>query len=278
MILNILNNLVAIFFGLFTAVNYFLVFNVPSASKIFIGIGQAFLMLVIAWIACFILIWLFFIFVALTINPKKEYKKISPFYYGVFNLWYSYITSFFRVKVKATGLENIPTNQRFLTVCNHRSNLDNMIQSKVLKKHKIAFISKIENFHIPLANQYMTRSLYLAMDRKDVRKSLQTILKAIDYIKNNVVSIGVFPEGTRSKTGKLLDFKPGCLKIAEKTKCPIVVCCLDGSEKINKNFPWKKTIVNFDVIKVYSTQELESLKTVNLSDEIRNLMLQKLGQ
>ena len=52
------------------------------------------------------------------------------------------------MKIKVTGLEKMPSGTRFLTVCNHRSNFDNMVQSAVLKHEKIAYISKIENFNL----------------------------------------------------------------------------------------------------------------------------------
>lgn len=277
MILNLLNNILGLLAGIAGGVYYFLIKDVDSISDCFMGIGFALLVLLFTWLCLFLLIWLFFLVVALTINPKKEYTKVNNFYYFIFNSWYSYICSFFRIKIVASGTEKIPSGTRYLTVCNHRSNLDNMVQCAVLKKEKIAFISKIENFKIPFACQYMTRALYLPIHRGDTRKSLQTILKAISFIKNDVISIGVFPEGKRSKNGQLLAFKPGCLKIAEKTLCPVVVCTIDGTEKVVKNFPWKRTVVHFDIIKVYSKEEMETRKTVDLSDEIRNLMLEKLG-
>lgn len=278
MILNVLNNVLSVLFGLGCTGYYFYNNQLWTAENILKGLGAGVLFFILAWLCLFLLIWAFFLGTALTINTKKEYKTVSNVYYGIFNFWYSYICSFFRMKIIATGLEKIPSGKRFLTVCNHRSKLDNMVQSTLLKNKKIAFISKIENFKIPFACQYMTRALYLPIDRGNRKNALETILKAIGFINNNIISIGVFPEGTRGTNGQLLPFKPGCLKVAEKTGCPIVVCTIDGTEKVHKNFPWKKTVVKFDVIRVYSGEEVQASSTVNLADEIRNQMLEKLGK
>ena len=278
MILNVLNNLISLLCGIGAGVYYFLNNQTLSALNIIKGIGLALAALVGGYIAFLILIWIFFIGVAFFIKPNKDYEKPSKFFNAVFVFWYSYINNFFRVKIKVTGLEKVPFGTRFLAIANHRSNLDNMIQALVLKKEQIAYISKPENFKFILCRAYMKRGLYLSIERGDVKKALRTILKAISYIKENVVSVGVFPEGRRSKTGELLDFKPGCFKIAEKTGCPIVVCTLDGTEKVHKNFPWKKTVVNFDVIKVFNYEEYKDLPTVEISERIRKLMLEKLGK
>lgn len=280
MILNILNKVIALFAG-FTSLLFFVI--IPAGVwedpvDFLYAAGIFFLGTLAGWFVCFILIWLFFMITALTINTKKEYTDINRFYYSVFNLWYSYVLSFFRMRIKTSGTDLIPNNQRFLAICNHRSNLDNMVQSVVFKNTEIAYISKKENFKIPFACQFMKRAMYLSIDRGDLKNGLQTITKAADYILQNKVSIGVFPEGRRSKNGELLKFKPGCLKVAEKAGCPIVVCCIDGTEQVHKRFPFRKTRISFDVLKVYTEEDIKNRNTVELSGEMRNLMLQKLGK
>lgn len=278
MILNLLNNILALCFGVGYGFFYFLTKEINSSSDIFFGILFSLIALVLTWIVLFILIWLFFLLPALTINPKKEYKKINKFYYFMLNYWYSYILSFLRVKIKVTGINQLPKNMRYLSVCNHRSNIDNMVQNAILKKEKLCFIAKKEIFEIPFANHYMTRSLYLKLDRKDIKQSLQQILKAISYIKNDIISVGVFPEGKRSKNGSLLEFNPGCFKIAEKTHCPIVIFTIENSEKVRTNFPFKKTVVNLSLIKVLQPEDYKDKNSVDISNEVHSLIKEKLGQ
>lgn len=280
MFLNICNWLLSIISGILGTAYLYIKgdsYTVPDFLKC---LGFGFLIFIIVWICIFLLIWLFFIFIALTISYKKEYKSISKFYSYIFTLWYKYVCAFAHTRIHFSGLDLIPQDKKFLAVCNHRSSYDNFIMTIALSKvhQNISYITKPENYKIPLARNYMKRGLYVSIDRENVRNALKAIMKSIEYINENIINIGVFPEGTRSKTGELLPFKPGCLKVAEKSECPIVVCTVQGSENISKNFFWKRTDVYFDVLKVIQPEDFVDISTVDVSDEIRKLMLEKLGK
>ena len=117
----------------------------------------------------------------------------------------------------------------------------------------------------------MKRGLYLSLPRGNTRQEFQVIMKAIEYIKDDKVSIGIFPEGSRSKDGKLQDFKPGAFKIAEKAKCPILVCCMRGTFDIHKNWPWKMT-QDMDILDVIEPSVWESKNTIEVSQYAHDLI------
>lgn len=246
------------------------------ASNVFLSILLWLLIalgsVVCAYLFMHLLIWIFLAVVGLPISMKKTFDKPSKFHCKVFNLAYWSCCNFVRIKIHKSGIEQVPFDKHFLFVSNHRSNFDNMIHSMVLNKTELAFISKPENFKIPIGRHFMVRGCYIPIERNNPREGLKAILRAISLINNDATSIGVFPEGTRSKTAELLEFKPGCFKIAEKTKCPIVVGVTQGTEKVHKNFPWKSTHVHFDVIKVLYAQDYEGKSTVEISDMVFNLM------
>ena len=133
-------------------------------------------------------------------------------------------------KVDITGLENIPKNQPVLFIGNHNSLLDVVI-GYLLVPSLTGFIAKIELMKVPGLNWWMVLMNCLFLDRKNTRSGLEIIKKASDHIKNGI-SIFVFPEGTRSRTGELGDFKEGTFKIATMTTCPIVPVAFTGSSKI----------------------------------------------
>ena len=278
MILNILNNILSLLCGVFTIVYYFINNSSSAALNILKGIGLGLAALVASYLVIFIIIWLFFISVSFFIRPNKDYDKPSKVFNAIFILWYSYITNFFRVKIRVTGLEKVPFGTRFLAIANHRSNLDNMIQALVLKKEQIAYISKPENFKIPIGGRFMKRGLYLSMPRGNTREEFKTVMKAIEYLKDDKVSIGIFPEGTRSKDGKLREFKPGAFKIAEKAQCPIVVVSTKGTFDIHKNWPWKKTHVYMDILDVIEPTVWSEKNTVEVSQYAHNLILNNLNK
>ncbi len=230
--------------------------------------------LLISFLALTVLIWLSFIIFSLFISRKKEYKKLSPFYSKLFNFYYKYLCSLAGVKVKISGLEKFKAieNQRFLLVSNHRSKFDNMIECIIFGKRHISFISKKENFKLPFIGRYMKRNLYLSLDRGNLAQNFEEILKSMNFISSDLCSIGVFPEGTRSKDLTLLEFKPGCFKIATKTKSPIVVVALSGTENIHKKWWTRNVKVNVDVLEVLTAADYENKKTTEISDSIYSLI------
>ena len=136
-------------------------------------------------------------------------------------------------KLTVRGMEKIPTDQPVLYVCNHRSIFDIVI-GYTLMSSPTGYVAKIELEKIPLLSAWMRRVYCLFLNRKDLRQGMQTILKAIEYVKNGI-SICIFPEGTRSKDPdqtKLLEFHEGSFKIATRTGCPIVPMAISGSSAI----------------------------------------------
>ena len=234
--------------------------------------------LVAAWFLWQILLWLFWICVNLTINKKKEYTTTSRFYNWAFVLWYRYMMIAGRLKLHVSGYEKVPFGKRFLLVSNHCSKFDNFIQCAVLKKTQLAYISKPENFKIPIGGRFMRRGLYLSLPRGNTREEFKVIMKAIEYIKDDKVSIGIFPEGTRSKDGNLQEFKPGAFKIAEKAKCPVIVCSMKGTFEIHKNWPWKTSHVYMDILDVIDPSVWDEKNTVEVSQYAHDLILNNLNK
>lgn len=181
-----------------------------------------------------------------------------------------------RVKVNVEGLEKIPTDRRFLLVSNHRSNLDPMICIVKLMNYGMAFVSKPENFKIVIAGAFTHKCCYLPIDRENARNAMKTLHKATDLVKNDICSVGIYPEGTRSKTGELLEFKDGVFYIAKKAECPIVVITVENTEKIASNFPFKKTVVNMKVLDCIYPEAFADKNTHVISDEVRQIMLNEL--
>lgn len=134
-------------------------------------------------------------------------------------------------KVTTIGLENIPEDQAVLFVGNHRSYFDILLLSQYVKG-PISFLSKKEMLRYPLMCHWMRRIDCTFIDRSDIKQGLKTILANIELLKDGV-SVSVFPEGTRNKTDQLLlPFHDGSFKMAEKSKCPIVVVTYNNTRSI----------------------------------------------
>ena len=215
-------------------------------------------------IAFSLVLWIIFAIFSAVVPRGKYYSEPSGLYLWLLNLGYAFICGGAGVKIKSSGLEKLP-DKPFLLVSNHVSQLDNMVQSLVLRPRKIAFIAKAELFKIPIVRGYITRCCYMSVGRKSSKSDKSSIEIAEDYIKRGVLSVGVYPEGHRGKDGQMLKFHAGSFKIAIDTGCMIVVSAIIGTEKVHKRFPFRRTQVHFDIIDVINPS---GRKSVELSEEI----------
>lgn len=216
---------------------------------------------------------------ALLVDMKKIYPEKDNLFYrknavGVvmFLLW------LFRVRIHTTGLQKVPQDTRFLLVGNHRSNFDPMVAWQVFRKHHPAFVAKPSIFKIPLVGPFVRKSCFMPIDRENPRNAIKTINHAAMLLKNQEVSIGIYPEGTRNREDTLLEFHNGVFKIAQKAGAPIVVAALRGTDLIQKNLPFRKTDVYLDVVDVIPAEELKGLKTAELGDRVRSALEEKLAE
>lgn len=222
-----------------------------------------------------LLYWLILGLLSLPISLKKEYATPSKFYQKCLNAAYLFTCAAGRVRLRVSGLEKLPTDRKFLFVSNHLSRFDPMIESLVLRKTPLAFISKPENFKIPIGRRFMNRSCYISIDRESPKKAMASIARAAKLLEEEKVCVGVYPEGTRGSSYDLLEFKSGCLKAAVKSKAPIAVAVITGTEKIHTRAPWRSTLVNLEIIEVIFP---EKEKTAELSQSIRDIMQSALNK
>ncbi len=134
------------------------------------------------------------------------------------------------VKPEISGLNKVPTDQPVLYVGNHQSFFD-VILAYSLCPTVTGFMSKKTFEKVPLLNVWMHMLYCVFLTRTDPRADLKLVLKAIDYIKGGV-SMFVFPEGTRSKTGQLAEFHEASMKLATKSGCLIIPVAITGTRDI----------------------------------------------
>lgn len=188
-----------------------------------------------------------------------------------------WINGYAGVRAKFSGLEKMPEGP-FLFVSNHRSIFDPLIVMGCLDKYRISFISKPSNLEIPFVGITARHAGFLAIDRENNREALKTILQAADYLKRGVCSMGIYPEGTRSKTGEMLPFHAGSFKIAQKAGVPLVVACTHGTEKVKKRLLFRPTPVYLDFLEVIDAERVKAMSTNELADEARRLIRLRLDE
>lgn len=227
--------------------------------------------LVVDFILCVLWFNILFIIVAfisaMLVDKKKEVTKPSKYYKFLARSICSIILFFSNAKVEVEGIEKIPEGQRFLMVANHLSNYDPISLIHAIGPREVVFVSKPQNFDIHMIGRIIHKAGFMAIDRDNVKNAIVTINKSAEYIKNDVTSVFIFPEGTRNRTeNPLCDFRNGAFKIALKAKCPLVIAGLVDTETVKKNAPWKRTVIKVKILETIPAEKVASMRTNEISD------------
>jgi 1-acyl-sn-glycerol-3-phosphate acyltransferase len=128
--------------------------------------------------------------------------------------------------VTVTGREKIDSTQTYVMVANHQSLLDILVLFRLFVHFK--WVSKVENFSIPCVGWNMRLNRYIELRRGD-RSSIMKMLKACRLTLESGSSIMMFPEGTRSSTGRLRTFKAGAFELAKDTQKALLPIIVEGT-------------------------------------------------
>ena len=213
------------------------------------------------------------------VDLEKEEEEDNAFYRFILYLIADAAHTVLQVRVHAEGLEKVPAEGRVLLVCNHLDNVDPVIiMHQVKKMQKLAFIAKREVATMFVVGKFMHKLLCQRINRENDREALKTILKCIDILKKDKASIAVFPEGGIRGGNVLHPFRHGVFKIALRTKVPVVVCTLWGTQDIVHNgLRLKPTDVDFHVLGVVQPEEYAGMTAVDLGQRVHAMMAEDLG-
>lgn len=175
------------------------------------------------------------------------------------------------VTVRLKNEHVLPTNATLVFVSNHQSISDIAPIGWYFRKHHPKFVAKIElGKNIPSVSFNLKNGGSALIDRKDPRQAITAMGKFSKNIHKNKWSAVIFPEGTRSKTGKPKPFAASGLKMITKYNPEgfIVPLTINNSWKIFKygKFPFGLgspiTITSHKPVKINSVPFDELLETV----------------
>lgn len=207
-------------------------------------------------------------------DQRKKQTRIDPLSRFFLIQALPFLLSFCGVRYRAEGLEKIPKDRPFLLVGNHSSAFDPMIALYALRRCKMIFISKPENFKIPIVGNILHKCMFLSIDREDNRRALETIMTASQYLSSGDCSVGIYPEGTRNREeNSLLPFKPGAFKIAQRSGAPVVVVSVGKDGARGKS----SRRLLFKVCGVIDTASIPRCTTRDLSERSRRMICESLN-
>lgn len=173
------------------------------------------------------------------------------------------------IELKVHGKENIPKENGFLMYANHQGLFDIMAIAASCD-NPLAAVLKKELAEIPFLKQVKECTHSFAMDREDIKQSMEVILNVIKEVKKGRNYL-IFPEGTRSKKGnQMLEFHGGSFKCATKSKCPIVPIALIDSFKVLDQKGCKPVALQIHYLKPIPYEEYQDMNTVELAVMVRS--------
>ena len=146
------------------------------------------------------------------------------------NLWAKMLLFICGVKADVTGRGNINGRGPHIFMANHQSDFDILLALAYIPG-QFRWIAKKELFVYPLFGKAMRKADYIPIDRQNREKALESLDEAALQVKRGK-SLMTFPEGTRSRDGKIRPFKKGLFYLALRSGVPIIPFSIVGSREI----------------------------------------------
>jgi 1-acyl-sn-glycerol-3-phosphate acyltransferase len=215
-------------------------------------------------ISGFAYLWYLFLGV---VNKKAQYDYL----HRCTATWGRAMVKLSSSNIELIGADKLPEGN-VLYVCNHQSYYDIPLLLGHLPKYK-AYVAKIELSKIPILSHWMRTMGCLFLDRGNLKQSLKVILKGIEQLKKGETLV-IFPEGTRSKSYTMAEFKKGSLKLGIKANVPIVPITIDGSFKMyEENNALAKSNVRIIIHDPIYPDKLTKEEQNELSETVRNIII-----
>ena len=211
-----------------------------------------------------IIVTAFFTCAAVVINIFCPSEKMVR---SIAHHWAKILLYLSQIKVEVIGKENVSTEMPQIFMANHQGDFDILI---FLAHIPVDFLwtAKKELFRVPVFGRAMRKAGYIKIDRQNHEKAMEGLEETENKISKGI-SIAAFPEGTRSRDGRLLPFKQGMFYLAIQTDVPIVPVTIIGSNKI---MPKGSLRVNQGEITMVIDKPID---TGNYTIENRNVLISK---
>lgn len=232
-----------------------------------------------------VLIWLAVLVLVLVWVPAMALRRLfdrDPALYSTGRLFRKLGKAISRVnpnwEITISGKVEINDRQPYVIICNHLSQADIPLISNLPWEMK--WVAKKQLFKTPLLGWMMQIAGDISVDRRARDRKEKTFKQARHFL-NHQCSVIFFPEGTRSRTGKLNRFAAGAFELAITENVPILPLVIDGTQNCLPKKSWKfgkAKDIKLQVLEPISTAELSVENIHELTDEVRYVMLSQLSE
>ena len=225
----------------------------------------------------FILLWVvlttsFFSLIAII---ASLFSRTGDSVHIIAGVWARSILVGSRVHVRVNGLSNIEPDKSYVYMANHQSNFDIPVLLGYLPV-QFRWLAKAELFKIPVFGRAMRGAGYVKIDRFNQESAFDSISEAAQKMKDGV-SVMIFPEGTRSKDGRIKSFKKGGFVMAVDAGVPIVPIIIRGTWSImaKSSLRINRGDVEMEIAKPIDTIGYSRETKDELMDKVRTVICQK---
>lgn len=180
--------------------------------------------------------------------------------------------------VSVAGRDKIDPRRTYVIVSNHQSLVDILVAFSLFTHFK--WVSKAEIFLVPLIGWNMFLNQYVRLDRGRAT-SIKKMYNACERHLCLGSSVFMFPEGTRSTTGKMRPFKEGAFVLAKRLNLPVLPIVINGSKnalpKNSLNFHGR-THVRVEILDVIEPHQFSTTSVSELTQQVRELIRQRVTE
>jgi len=163
-------------------------------------------------------------------SNNAQPAKIERTFLYTFVVWVLYfVISKILFFVRIEGKENIPKDRNCVMMGNHQHIFDPLMLAMCVPDREIRFMGKKELWNNKVLGWAFTKVHGFPVDRGNI--DMAAIRTAMNVLKEGH-TLGIFPEGTRSKTGHMLPLLGGASMLALRAKCPVIPVYIDGNYKL----------------------------------------------
>jgi len=211
-----------------------------------------------------------------SIRKHKTKEDADAYLAKVVTDWANFVLKVGGLNLTVIGKENIPS-EPCLFVGNHQSNFD--IPAILSNMNRVTgAIAKKDMEKIPIMSYWMREIHSVFMDRENPREALKSISEGVENLKNGYSMI-IFPEGTRSKSNNMGEFKKGSMRLATKAGVPIVPITIYDTHKAmeGNNGKIKKAKAKLIIDKPIYLDGMSKEEKADIAEIVQNIIRNNLN-
>jgi putative phosphoserine phosphatase/1-acylglycerol-3-phosphate O-acyltransferase len=194
-------------------------------------------------------------------------------------LWADMSSAVIGMKVDINGEEHLQSPRPAVFILNHQCNADGFLVAKLIRRD-IAFMGKAELARQPVRSRLMQMGGLILVDRQNAARAGAAMQAMVSAIRTRGLSAAIFPEGRRSHSLKLGQFKKGAFLIAIRARAPIIPIVIHNSidaQPKGEKF-YRPANVRVEVLPAIDVSQWKIKSIDQHMSEVRDLYLEVLGQ